>query len=134
MPGVDVVGRLTEPGLEAEVSHDSNRKTPDGVYAMATQLLDSGEADIAVERRLVDAGVSFETARRIIAEHHRATAATEKSDGRTEMRFGAVAFFGGVLVTVVGGASIVGWLGMIVGAMSVLNGLFKQRSLHTAGG
>jgi hypothetical protein len=117
------------------VSHESGREIPDGVHAMAAALLDSGEADVVVERRLLDAGVGFETARRIVAEHHGATAAAEQSDGRTEMRFGAIAFLGGVLVTVVAGAgSLVGWLGMIVGAMSILNGLVKQRSLHTADG
>ncbi|HJZ78594.1 MAG TPA: hypothetical protein VKE51_42995 [Vicinamibacterales bacterium] len=116
------------------MSHDHDRNVPDGVYAMATALLDSGEADVAVERHLVDAGVSFEMASRIITEHHRATAAAEKSGGRSDVQFGAIAFLGGVMVMVIGGtSSFVGWLGMIVGAMSVLNGLLKQRSLRTAG-
>jgi len=115
------------------VSHDSDRNIPDGIYAMATALLDSGEADVAVERQLLDAGVGFETAKRIIAEHHCAAATSAKSDGRTDLQFGAIAFFGGIMLMVIAGASsFVGWLGMIVGAVSVVNGLFKLRSMRTA--
>jgi len=117
------------------VSHHTDRNIPDGVYAMAIESLDSGEADVAVERQLVDAGVGFEAARRIIADHHGATAAADKSDGKTDLQFGAIALFGGVTVMVIAGASsFVGWLGMIVGAVSVLSGLYKQRVLRTAGG
>ena len=117
------------------MSHHTDRNVPDGVYALATELLDSGEADVAVERQLLDAGVGFEAARRIIAEHHCATAAAEKTDGKTDLQFGAIALFGGVTVMMtVGASSLVGWLGMIVGAMSILSGLYKQRVLRTAGG
>src|SRR5262249_13625951 len=128
-------GRPVNLELGGVVTYHPDRNIPDDVYAMATRLLDSGEADVAVERRLVDAGVGFETARGIIAEHRCAAAAAQKSGGRTDLQFGAIAAFGGVTVMAIAGASsFLGWLGMIVGAMSVLSGLYKQRALRPAGG
>src|SRR5262249_60898073 len=101
---------------------------------MATALLDSGEADVAVERHLVDAGVSFEMASRIITEHHRATAAAEKSGGRSDMQFGAIAFLGGGMVMGIGGTSrFGGGVGLVLGAVRGLYGLCKEGAVRSAG-
>jgi hypothetical protein len=116
------------------VANETGRKTPDGAYAMAAELLDKGESAAVVEQQLVGMGVSLETARRIVAEQHRATAAVAKSDGRNEMRFSAIAFGGGVLVLLVTGvSSYVGWFGMIGGGINFLRGLYKQRRSRQAG-
>ena len=117
------------------MANDTNRKIPDGAYAMVTEALEKGETPAAVEQRLVALGVDPGTASKMVAEQHRAADAVAKSDGRTEMRFGAIAFGGGVIVLVVTGVgSLTGWFGMTVGAVGFIRGLSKQRASRAAGG
>jgi hypothetical protein len=117
------------------VSEETDRKIPDGVYAIATELLDSGQPAAAVEQQLVAAGVSLETARRIVAEQQRAATAAEKSDGRVDLRFAAMAFAGGVVLLIGNrGHSYVAWFCLIVAAVRFVLGVRRQRRLRLTGG
>lgn len=102
-------------------------KIPDGAYATAAESIERGESDAAVEQKLVAMGVSLDVAKRIVAEQHRASEIVQKSDGRTEMRFGAVVFGIGILVRLAGSGGFGGILAMIVGAATFLRGWWKQR-------
>ena len=106
----------------------SDAKSADGAYAVGIEMLDRGESPANVERKLIEMGLTAEAAKGIVSSYSSATAQVESSDGKTEMQFGAVAFGGGILVLLVSGVgSLVGWLGMIGGAVSVYRGWAKRR-------
>jgi hypothetical protein len=108
------------------VANETSQKIPDGAYTTAAQLLGKGQPAAAVEQHLVGLGISPDTAKRIVAEQDRASAALATSDGRTEMRTGLVMVGAGVLATFTL-SPLVGGLGAVGGIGLFLHGMFKQR-------
>jgi hypothetical protein len=107
---------------------EANRPV-DGAYAQAIEMLDRGESPAAVEQKLIAMGVTAAAAKGILASYAGATAQAASSDGKTEMQFGALSSGGGLLVLLYSGiGSVVGWLGLVAGAVSIYRGWSKRTS------
>jgi hypothetical protein len=109
------------------VGHESDRKIPDGLYGMATELLDGGASDAEVEQRLVAAGASPETARTIIAEQQHATVAVQSSEGNYMLWLGVVLLAVTALVILQSGPGYMERRALVIGVLAVGRGLYQRR-------
>ena len=105
-----------------------NRKIPDGAYATAQELLESGETPAGVEQKLLALGVPVDVAKEIIADHQRATSQVASEEGRTEMQWAPIAIGLGVLLLITSGpGSLSGWFGIVVGVSRFVYGWYRKR-------
>lgn len=108
---------------------DADASPVDGAYAVGIEMLDRGEPPAAVEKKLIEMGVTVDGAKKIIASYSAATRQVDSSDGKTEMQFGAVTAGGGLVVLLVSGVgSLIGWLGLLGGTFGLYRGWSKRRS------
>ena len=88
-------------------------------------MMDRGEPPAAVEKKLVDMGLTPEAAKGIIASYSGATAQAESSDGKSQIQFGALALGLGIVGVFFG--SVTSWLAVLVGGANVAMGWSKKR-------
>ena len=106
---------------------DPTESPVDGAYALGIEMLDRGDPPAAVEEKLIQMGLTATAAKKIVASYSQATKQAASSDGKTEMRFGALVAGGGVVVLLVSGVgSVIGWLGLLAGTFKVYRG-WSQR-------
>lgn len=102
-------------------TQSGDRQAADGAYGLGIEMLDRGESPAAVEKKLIETGLSPEAAKGIVESYTRATAQAQSEGGRTEMLQGALVAGGGLLVILYTG-SVLGWLGIILGGVQVFRG------------
>ena len=103
----------------------AKRRIPDGAYATAQELLENGESPEAVEEKLVGLGVSLADAKRIVADHSRATVQSTQSSARTDLMFSALVVALAVVIQIVSwargeGISFVAALCFVIGAFRLI--------------
>ena len=103
-----------------------NQAGGDGAYALGIEMMDRGEPPAAVEKKLVEMGLTSEAAKGIIASYSGATAQAVSSDGKTQMWGGAAALGLGIVGVAVG--SVTSWLAVIVGGANVFLGWKKSKN------
>jgi hypothetical protein len=99
--------------------------TVDGAYALGIEMMDRGEPPAAVEKKLVEMGLTAEAAKGIIASYSGATAQAVSSDGKTQMMGGGAALALGIVGVAIG--SVTSWLAVAVGGVNVFLGWKKSR-------
>jgi hypothetical protein len=98
----------------------------DGAYALGIEMMDRGEPPAAVEKKLVEMGLTAEAARGIISSYSGATAQAESSDGKSQMQIGGVALALGLVGLAMG--SVTSWLAVIAGGANVFLGWKKSKN------
>jgi len=102
-----------------------SQRAQDGAYALGIEMMDRGETPAAVEKKLVEMGLTPEAAKGIIASYSGATAQAESSDGKSQIQLGAVALGLGIVGVFFG--SVTSWLAVVVGGANVAMGWSKKR-------
>ena len=102
-----------------------NQSAADGAYAAGIEMMDRGEPPAAVEKKLVEMGLTAEAAKGIIASYAGATAQAESSDGKSQMQLGGLALGLGVVGVFFG--SVTSWLAVLIGGANLVMGWSKRK-------
>ncbi|MEO6237288.1 MAG: hypothetical protein ABIQ52_09845 [Vicinamibacterales bacterium] len=102
-----------------------NPPAGDGAYAAGIEMMDRGEPPAAVEKKLVEMGLTAEAAQGIIASYSGATAQAASSDGKIQIWGGAAALGLGIVGVATG--SVTSWFAVLVGGANVFLGWKKGK-------